>query len=546
MAETDGPRQDLGIEDWYLESNHFGHYLVFDASEASAKRLVEAVGTSGLGVRRWAESVRAADNGKFYDWFIRLEFDGSRDECIRKVEALVAGVQQYGSEPRGEEISFDEGAAAAFENDLQEMGARVMAAAGHSADLDEVTRLLNSFGGGPSEKGYLAWRYMETVTRPGYSGDDSLDGRLRTIASIIRDDKQLVARLVTTHGRFLENPHLVRRAIDAEFDKIDLEANWRSSDDALRRARASLLFLRHAVVLVFGGDDRDDQLLSMVRRLAPPALVLMRNMPGNVVAATENLRRMITLVEDLLNGHDSDLVELYETGRAELLAIERGDFDLLVNVNAEDPRAHGGTQPGDLPFVILPPGARIQSFLGELRRSGSYRGGVVDPGRLKVLEDLWNRFEGCERSLYRGIFPSSGRDNGYVVLSIKYSPTEEDVIAISPWKHEHATFVVRDGCGSGRPWRQVLSQTKDEAKRLGARRLVFKPNPEHGLDEYEAMQEKIIALLACHPENFARGQLYFDDYDDCYRVGALEDSDARFDTGLNGSPNLIQRILNWF
>jgi hypothetical protein len=59
----------LGIEDWYLESNQFGHYLVFDASEDAARRLVDAVESCGLGVRRWDESSRPADNGHFYDWF---------------------------------------------------------------------------------------------------------------------------------------------------------------------------------------------------------------------------------------------------------------------------------------------------------------------------------------------------------------------------------------------------------------------------------------------------------------------------------------------
>lgn len=74
----------LGIEDWYLESNQFGHYLVFDASEDAARRLVDAVESRGLGARRWDESSRQADNGQFYDWFIRLGFTGSRDECMRR------------------------------------------------------------------------------------------------------------------------------------------------------------------------------------------------------------------------------------------------------------------------------------------------------------------------------------------------------------------------------------------------------------------------------------------------------------------------------
>jgi hypothetical protein len=73
-------------ERWHVERNEFGNYLVFDADEEAACRIVDRIEESGLGVRRWDISSREADDGYQYDWFIRLEFNGSREECVRRVE----------------------------------------------------------------------------------------------------------------------------------------------------------------------------------------------------------------------------------------------------------------------------------------------------------------------------------------------------------------------------------------------------------------------------------------------------------------------------
>lgn len=80
------------VDRWYVESNRFGHYLVFDAPAATAKHVVALMDKAGLGVRRWDESVRESDNGELYDWFIRLEFDGSRDECLQRIRTVLQDV----------------------------------------------------------------------------------------------------------------------------------------------------------------------------------------------------------------------------------------------------------------------------------------------------------------------------------------------------------------------------------------------------------------------------------------------------------------------
>jgi hypothetical protein len=77
-------------ERWHVEHNAFGNYLVFDANENVACKIVERIEESGLGVRRWDASSREADDGYQYDWFIRLRFNGSRDDCTRRIEEVLA------------------------------------------------------------------------------------------------------------------------------------------------------------------------------------------------------------------------------------------------------------------------------------------------------------------------------------------------------------------------------------------------------------------------------------------------------------------------
>jgi hypothetical protein len=439
------------------------------------------------------------------------------------------------------------------------MAGLVMDVSGGLHDIEEVIHRLVVFEQAPdTQSGYFAWRFREVTTRPGAPFNGSAYGRLQAISSIVKADKELIARLTAQHGRFLETrPHLAQQAMRAEFDKIDLDDTWWSSDGALRRARAGLTFLRHAAVLAFGMEDRGEQMLPLVRQLTPPATALIRDAPRNVIAAISNLGRMITFVEELFSKDDAELAGLHESGRAELLALERGDFDFLAELPSASSQAPRPLLAGDLPFVVLPPGELLQSFLGELRATGSYLGGTVDFERVRVLEHLGDYFQGRRCTVYRGAFPSSGKDNGYVVLGIARARSQdEDAVAVSPWKGEHATFVVRHGCGSKLPWPTVLSRTKKEAKQLGARRLQFRVKLNRGMDVYEAMLQKVVALLECEPHEFDNGEVYFDHEDGCYRVREPDDflgysvtSDESTSPGAShdeSSPNVLQRIWNWF
>lgn len=535
----------LGIEAWYLESNQFGHYLVFDASEDAARRLVDAVESHGLGVRRWDESSRPADNGQFYDWFIRLGFTGSRDECLRLVERLLEGEETEQDDGSGGPPS-DDGAPDPGYARLDEMVDAVLSASPRALDADQVVRFLGMLDlkGSGEHLGYLSWRYREAVTRPGSLFDGSAQSGLQLLAAVIRNDKDVVSRLIRSHGRFLdEHRGVTRRAIDAEFDRVDLDASWWSADDALRRARASTTFLLHAALLIFGDDDCRGQLLDKVRELAPPESKPWRNYPQHVIAAIENLDRVIGFVEQLLIEDVDQFEERFVNGQDELLALERGDFDFI----AELATATSGSAPAvdsDLPFVVLPPGELIQSFIKELRAKGSYQGREIDLKRVEVLKRLEDHFPEARCRIHRGAFPSSGRDNLYIVLSVAHPGGRgEDAVAISPCRGEHATFVVRHDCGSGLPWHVVLSQTKREAKELGARRLLFTSKSGRGIDEYEAMLEKLLWLLESEPEEFDWGGVPLGEESDS-EDGQPGWRSSRADRKAS-SPGGWGKIVNW-
>lgn len=118
--------------DWTIETNSFGHYVVFNAPERVATELVDAMESAGVSIQRWDVSHRPSSDGRFYDWFARLRFKGSRAEAL----SLVAGV-----------LSTDQVAAAGSQTDvvvpplaptrLEALEAQVEQLLGQVADLRE-------------------------------------------------------------------------------------------------------------------------------------------------------------------------------------------------------------------------------------------------------------------------------------------------------------------------------------------------------------------------------------------------------------------------
>lgn len=92
-APSPGERLDTpgGFDvEWHLETNQYGHYVVFNASERTASSLVATLEAADLSVQRWDVSHRPADDGNFYDWFARLRFKGSRSDAIALVGAVIS------------------------------------------------------------------------------------------------------------------------------------------------------------------------------------------------------------------------------------------------------------------------------------------------------------------------------------------------------------------------------------------------------------------------------------------------------------------------
>ncbi|ORB64267.1 hypothetical protein [Mycolicibacterium tusciae] len=387
------------------------------------------------------------------------------------------------------------------------------------AEIDRIRERLRTFTESPDDHyGYLAWRFREISTRPGSSEHSADDLRAR-MSLIVSEDKALIARLRQDHGNVLgDRPERPRRALDAEFRKTQLGLTWSSGPSALRRARGTLAFLRRAVPLTFASQDYSSHLSPMLARLLPPPVTEYSNLrlPTHVYASINNLRRMVTHVDQFLSTIDAQGGNSYENGLDQLRDLSSGAFDFVLKPEPEKAAVPPASR---LPLVILPPGERIHPFVAGIRRSGRFRGGEIDEGRLGVLMQLWTHLsESGTCTLYEGAFPTSGKDNGYLILVIFYEGYGEDAVAISPWKGEHATFVVRADAAKTRTWKTVLTRTKEEAKELGARRLVFKANPDHGIDEYEAMFQKVVAFFVCEPDDFEDGALYFDEHEGRYEV----------------------------
>ena len=120
------------------------------------------------------------------------------------------------------------------------------------SDREEVVACLQPFDPtGIDGYGYLAWRYAGHRRRSSELPTRTVNDDLAAIAQVVDAEKQLLDRIVSDDGAFLEYPSLAKRAIDSEFrDLIDSEDIGRSAADELRRVRANNLFLRRAVVLI--------------------------------------------------------------------------------------------------------------------------------------------------------------------------------------------------------------------------------------------------------------------------------------------------------
>lgn len=226
----------------------------------------------------------------------------------------------------------------------------------------------------------------------------------------------------------------------------------------------------------------------------------------------------ISAVEALLLADEAALERFFQRSRQELKALEAGRFEFLGTFHdVGSPSPHGAQQRiRGLPFAILPQGEQLRTFLDSLRSSGLYRGYEVDVNRLTVLEDIEEHFGADRCQWYEGSESSKGVNNEYLVLAIKAGrSSRENAVAISPLAGQHATYVVRHDCAEAH-WTSIFATPKFEARLRGARRLLF-TTPDHHVDRYTAMRDKIITLLECRPRDFHK-RLAFDESVRRYRM----------------------------
>ena len=126
--------------EWDVESNRFGHYVVFNASERVAGQLVDALEAAGLSVQRWDVSHRTASDGRFYDWFARLRFKGSRDECVANVSAVFSATRtispvEQAPQPTVERLEQLEAQAERLLDQVMQLRERLVASEEESAQL---------------------------------------------------------------------------------------------------------------------------------------------------------------------------------------------------------------------------------------------------------------------------------------------------------------------------------------------------------------------------------------------------------------------------
>ena len=120
--------------------NRFGHYVVFNASERIAGHLVDALEAAGLSVQRWDVSHRQASDGRFYDWFARLRFKGSRDECVARVSAAFSATRtvspvEEAPQPTVERLEQLEAQAERLLDQVMQLRERLVASEEESAQL---------------------------------------------------------------------------------------------------------------------------------------------------------------------------------------------------------------------------------------------------------------------------------------------------------------------------------------------------------------------------------------------------------------------------
>lgn len=363
---------------------------------------------------------------------------------------------------------------------------------------DEIEELGIDLAFRPSsdgDYGYLAWRRdmaRRSLNLEGYQSSSSAESEFVLVARVAADERRLVDEVLRNEGDVFADQQIVQRAM-GRGSTVE-SPRWRGGgrgSGKLREVRERSRFLRRALVMTVAQPQQATRLLEMLGELRPQA-DRVADQIAPLAAAVGRLNDEISAVALLLSSDEESLGRFFARSRNDLQALQAGQFDHLIRSN-DAGSGLGGVEIAEadrLAFALLEAGEQLRCFLGNMYSTRRYRGHDVDVRRLKVLEEL-QRYYGAERCRwFEGAVASAGVDNKYLVLAIRTAAgNDEHAVAISPLAGQHATFVVRANRCVG-AWESVLAGTKKEAKRRGARRLVFR-----GDDPYTEMFLKVKNIL---------------------------------------------------
>jgi len=88
LAKFDDKSANVDLK-WYLETNKFGHYIVFNGNEILVGIMLGVLDSNKIEWLRADKSGRKSDNGVQYDWFIRLKSREKRSRILSKITNIL-------------------------------------------------------------------------------------------------------------------------------------------------------------------------------------------------------------------------------------------------------------------------------------------------------------------------------------------------------------------------------------------------------------------------------------------------------------------------
>jgi hypothetical protein len=275
--------------EWNVETNRFGHHVVFNASERVANGVVDALETAGLSVQRWDVSHRPASDGKFYDWFARLRFKGTRDEVMTRVAGVFLPPAAAGAA-----VSAPTGPTPTRLEDLEVQVEQL---------LDQIVDLRERLGASEREEKLLRERLAAATARESrLSGD--LDRALEHQKSL----HDQIAELSRSPEQSFNTKALLAKQSDTE-ELLELalaeNAELRNQLSAFReRAEQSDTKIMALEATVLGMQERLEEIGEQERerrRAATARIAPQRGVPGFLDSAFARLTFVLDSVEVIAN-----------------------------------------------------------------------------------------------------------------------------------------------------------------------------------------------------------------------------------------------------